>query len=135
MLLIPTVVWNQYDNIEGNRTNNTLESWHSMINRQLNHPHPNIFGLTYLLKTEQQSIEQRLRLLQAEDAASPQRVKYRRITERLIRLRQRLIDGNIDVYQYVGAVAGVRIKLGIKIMLNAITSIMPNAIMSDATKF
>ena len=57
--------WNQYDNIEGNRTNNTLESWHSMMNRQLNRPHPNIFGLISLLIYIYYSIEQRLCLLQA----------------------------------------------------------------------
>lgn len=103
----PMEIWNQYDNIEGHRTNNHLESWHSVMNRQLNRPHPNIFALVELLKTEQQSNEQRLRLLQAGDAAPRQRPIHIRITERLVRLRQRLINGDIDVYHYAGAVAGV----------------------------
>lgn len=105
--LYPMEIWNQYDNIAGLRTNNHLESWHSVMNRQLNCPHPNIFALIELFKKEQQSNERSLRLLQAGDAGPRQRPAYRRVTERLVRLRQSLIDGAIDVYHYAGAAAGV----------------------------
>ena len=40
--LFPMELWNQFDNLDSCRTNNHLEAWHSVINRELGQPHPNI---------------------------------------------------------------------------------------------
>ena len=102
----PVEIWNQFDNIQGSRTNNELESLHSAINRQMSRPHPNIFGLIEVLQREQEKFEHEHRLLQAGGALPKQRPAYRRITERLVRLRERLLNNEIEVYQYAGAVTG-----------------------------
>ncbi len=49
----PIELWTQYDNIEGLRTNNHIEGWHSKLNRAIGRQHPNIFVLIELLKDEQ----------------------------------------------------------------------------------
>ena len=49
----PVEIWTQDDNIDGVRTNNHLEGWHSTINRTLSRTHPNIFVLVEMLKEEQ----------------------------------------------------------------------------------
>lgn len=109
----PIEIWTQFDNISGTRTNNHLESWHSTLNRQMNRPHPNVFALIETLQLEQQRVEQNHRLLQAGGEKPKQRLTYQRTTERLIRLRDRLLNNDIDAYQYAGAVAGA-LKQGVR---------------------
>lgn len=103
----PREIWNQYTNIGGDRTNNHLEGWHSALNRELGHPHPNIFALIEILRNEQHKMENLLQLLRAGDAPPQQRAVYRRVTERLVRLQQRLQAQDITVYHYAGAVGGI----------------------------
>ncbi len=52
-------------------------------------------------------MEAQLRLLQGGAAPTAQRAAYRRTTERLIRLRDMLVNGNITAYHYAAAVSGV----------------------------
>ena len=52
-------------------------------------------------------VETEVRLLQAGGAPPAQRAVYRRITERLVRLKALLLNGGIDVYHYAGSVGGV----------------------------
>jgi hypothetical protein len=49
----PIELWTQFDNIDGIRTNNHLEGWHSSINKLLSRPHPNIYALIEIFKAEQ----------------------------------------------------------------------------------
>ena len=91
----PIEVWTQYDNIDGHRTNNNLEAWHYALNRELGKPHPNLFRFIEILQEEQQvRVEQQIRLLQAGQAPEQQRPAYRRVTERLVRLKNRLINNH-----------------------------------------
>ena len=103
----PIEIWSQYTNIAGVRKNNHLEGWHGALNRELGHSHPNIFKLIETLRHEQSNVEQTLRLLSAGDVPPQQRAVYRRVTERLLRLQQRLEQGEITVYFYAGAVGGI----------------------------
>ena len=104
----PVELWSQFENIAGTRTNNHLESWHTTLKRQMNRPHPNIFCLIEVLQLEQQKFEHQHRLIQAGDPVPQQRASYRRVTEGLVLLRQRLLRNEIDAYEYdyAGAVAG-----------------------------
>ncbi len=51
--VFPAELWWQYDNLNGVRTNNHLEGWHSRMNKTFSHPHPNIYRLIDMLKQEQ----------------------------------------------------------------------------------
>jgi len=77
------------------------------LNQELGKPHPNMFRFIEIIQQEQQiRVEQQVRLLQAGQAPAQQRPKYRRVTERLLRLKTRLINNEITGYHYAGAVAG-----------------------------
>ena len=103
----PMELWTQYDNIDEIRTNNHLEGWHCSINRLLRRPHPNVFALIEILKAEQRSTETEVRLLQAGRASPVQCAAHRHITERLVHLKQMLLNSDINVHQYAGSVGGV----------------------------
>ena len=110
--IFPKEMWNHFDNIDGFRTNNHLEAWHGVLNRELGRPHPNIYKLIELLQTKQQEVEHKLRLLQSGGLNPPQKQKYRDVTDRLVRLKTRLQNREIAVYDYAGAVAGA-LKQGV----------------------
>lgn len=103
----PVEMWTHDDNIEGQRTNNHLEGWHSTLNKALSRPHPNIYQFIEMLKSEQRNFETQLRILQAGGAPPVQRAKARRVTDRLVRLRQRLTNNDITVHQYAGFVGAI----------------------------
>ena len=92
--------------LPGTRVNNHIEAWHLTMNCQLNCPIPNIFALIELLQTEQERVKQQLRLLNAGDEPPRQRPMYKRTTERLVTLRRRLVNKEIDVYHNTVAVTG-----------------------------
>ena len=85
---------------------NHLESWHCKLKKELNRPHPNLFRAIQLFKDRQWETEHHLRLLRAGGAPPAQRRKYTLATQRLVRLKQRLLDHDITPYQYAGAVGG-----------------------------
>ena len=68
-----------------------------------------MFALIEILKSEQRSTETEVRLLLAGRAPTVQRAAHRHITERLVRLKQMLLNGDINAYQYAGSVGGVLI--------------------------
>lgn len=93
---------NHFDNT-GPRTNNILEGWHSKINKQLNAAHPNIYRLISLLQCIQANNEADIIQTAAGAKHRPQEVRYRRIDQRLTQLKNRLIDGDIDIMDYLDA--------------------------------
>ena len=103
----PIEMWTHDDNVEGQRTNNHLEGWHSTLNKALLRPHPNIFKFIEMLKSEQRNFETQLRILQAGGAPPTQRAAARQVNNRLVRLRQRLTNNDINVYQYAGFVGAI----------------------------
>lgn len=94
--------WNHFDNT-GPRTNNILEGWHSKINKQLNAAHPNIYRLISLLQCIQANNEADIIQTAAGAKQRPQEVRYRRIDHRLTQLKNRFIDGDIDIMDYLDA--------------------------------
>ena len=103
----PMESWTRYENIDSIRTNNHLEGWRCSISHLLCRPHPNVFALIEILKAEQRSMETDVRLLQAGRAPPVQYTAHRHITERLMRLKQMLLNGDINVHQYAGSISGV----------------------------
>ncbi len=103
----PVEMWSHFETLDGIRTTNHLESWHHKMKKELDRPHPNIFRAIELFKEQQSDSEHAIRLLQAGGAAPTQRRKYRIVTERLVRLKQRLQEGHITAYHYAGAVGGI----------------------------
>ena len=59
-----------------------------------------------MLQEKQQEVEHELRLLQAGGEPQAQRRAYQVVTDRLVRLKTRLLNNEIQVYHYAGAVAG-----------------------------
>ncbi|XP_034316249.2 uncharacterized protein [Magallana gigas] len=94
--------WNHFDNT-GPRTNNILEGWHSKINKQLNAAHPNIYRLISLLQCIQANNEADIIQTSAGAKQRPQEVRYRRIDQRLTQLKNRFIDGDIGIMEYLDA--------------------------------
>lgn len=103
----PVEIWNQFDNLHGVRTTNHLESWHNKIKRSITRSHPNIFRVIQIFKEQQRETEQTIQLLQAGGSCQLQRRKYRVVTERLVRLKTRLENGDITPYHYAGVVGGI----------------------------
>ena len=91
----PMELWIQYSNIDGIRTNNYLEGWHYSINRLLRRPHPNVFALIEILKAEQRSAETEVHPLQTGRVPPIQYAAHHHITERLVCLKQMLLNGHI----------------------------------------
>lgn len=103
----PVEMWSHYETLHGIRTTNHLESWHNKVRRELDRAHPNVFRVIELFKEQQEDTEHTIRLLRAGGPAPKQRPKYRVITERLVRLKQRLQDGDISAYNYSSAIGGI----------------------------
>ena len=70
--------WNYYQ-MEGPKTNNHVEGWHSKINCAVGKAHPNIFELVELIKTEQVNTEACLAQLAADGAG--RNTKQRRLAK------------------------------------------------------
>ena len=77
------------------------------MRKELERPHPNVFRFIELIKEEQAYSENQIRLLQAGGPIPRSRPKYRQVTERLVRLKDRLVAGEITAYHYCGAVGGI----------------------------
>ena len=60
-----------------------------------------------LLKCGAAEFRDSVAILQADGAPPAQRTTARRVTDRLVRLRQRLTNNDINVYQYAGFVGAV----------------------------
>ena len=94
--------WNHFAT-EGPRTTNHIEGWHSKINKKLNNPHPNIYLFMQLLAQEQAANEVKVIQRSAGGKTRPKKVAYRRVDQRLQRLKLQLVEGEIDIYEYVDA--------------------------------
>ena len=53
MALFPVEMWNHFENIDDYQTNNHIEAWHSVLNRELGRPRPNVYRLIEILKEAQ----------------------------------------------------------------------------------
>ena len=94
--------WNHFAT-EGPRTTNHIEGWHSKMNKKLNNPHPNIYLFMQLLAQEQAANEVKVIQRSAGGKTRPKKVAYRRVDQRLQRLKLQLVEGEIDIYENVDA--------------------------------
>ncbi|KAK6183513.1 hypothetical protein SNE40_010983 [Patella caerulea] len=106
----PLHLWNHHQTI-GPRTNNNLEGFHSRLNKELPHNHPNIYRFVQIC----QKIEtaEKAKFAQICLGAAPQRRKrvYRETENRLVRLQERLRAGQQTPLEFLDAV-GHLLKLG-----------------------
>ena len=97
-------MWSVFE-VDGSRTNNHLEGWHSKFNSIISRPHPNIYQLVDAIKEEQALTE--LTAVQLEAGSQPPRRKrrYIAVNERLDRLKKAYIDGEKSIDQFIVGVA------------------------------
>ena len=55
-------IWSRY-NIDGPRTNNHVEGWHSGLNKTMSKPHPNIWKFIEVIKKEQKANELKVSII------------------------------------------------------------------------
>ncbi|XP_021368928.1 uncharacterized protein LOC110460379 [Mizuhopecten yessoensis] len=99
-----TAKWNHYSTV-GPRTTNHLEGWHHKLNNQLHRAHPNLYVIIEKLKHTQAANEIRLIQYTAGGTRKTRKLKYRILDSRLQRQKQRLIQGEVDIYQYTDTVS------------------------------
>ncbi|CAG2249608.1 unnamed protein product [Mytilus edulis] len=102
--------WNHFSTV-GTRTTNHLEGWHHKLNNQLNKDHPNLFLIIQKLQNTQAATEIRLIQYAAGGKRKTCKLKYRNINNTMTQLKERLQQGQINVYQYTDAVSHL-LKLG-----------------------
>lgn len=94
--------WNHFDN-EGPRTTNSLEGWHSRLNKISKKAHPNIYAIIDILRKEQAACEAKTIQLAAGGKPRPKRRKYRHLDNRLQTLKERFLNGLLGVVDYADA--------------------------------
>ena len=99
-----TANWNHYSTV-GPRTTNHIEGWHHKLNNQLHKAHPNLYIIIELLQKTQASNEIRLIQYAAGGKRKTRKLKYRMLDARLQQQKQRLTQGEVDVYQYTDIVS------------------------------
>ena len=122
----PIELWSQYDNITEIRTNKhsklnhaitpchlTLISLHRLNFSRKNNAgnykkfkRNNIFYFLFLYQNIYFSTDTQVRQLQGGATPPARRAVHRRTVELLLRLRNNLANGKIDIYNYAGAVGG-----------------------------
>ena len=93
-------IWTHFDN-DGARTNNHLEGFHFKLNKCTGKIHPNIFELILVFQKIQNESEIELQYLMNGGKPKNPRKKYRDIHERLMRLRERLGNNEIELLDFV----------------------------------
>jgi len=98
--------WNHYDN-EGPRTTNSVEGWHSRLNKLCKKPHPNIYAITDILKKEQATNEAKMIQMAAGGKPRSKKRKYRLLDSRIQELKNRLQNELINVLDYADAASHI----------------------------
>ena len=96
----PLCMWNMYS-LDGPRTNNNTEGWHSKIRKLAGKAHPNIYEAVELFKAEQTATEVSLMQLAAGGLPVRGRRKYRRHKKRLLTIKEKYEAGDILVRLYI----------------------------------
>ena len=71
----PNRMWD-VSSLDGPRTNNNAEGWHSMIRKLAGKAHPNVYEAVYLFKAEQSATEVTLLQLAVGGLLARRRRKY-----------------------------------------------------------
>ena len=89
--------WNYYD-IDGPRTNNHVEGWHSQLKKIVGKSHFNLFEIMDVMPKEQATID--MKLNQFEDSAMlpPRKRRYVQRDENISTLSERFQNGRCNLY-------------------------------------
>ena len=95
-------MWNMYS-LDGPRTSNNAEGWHSKILKLAGKAHPNIYEVVDVFKAEQTATEVSLLQLAAGGLPVRRRRKYRRHEKRLLTIKEKYEAGNYTLSELVKA--------------------------------
>ena len=90
--------WNHYNSLAP-RTTNSVEGWHSKLNKKFNKCHPNVWTLLQVLKDEVSEVEQKLTSFSTGHPLKKPALKYRKANRMLRNLTERYIEGAISSYE------------------------------------
>ena len=95
--------WNYYK-VDGPRTNNYVEGWHSRLKKAVVKPHPNVYELVEVIKREESITTMKVQQLLAGAFLAPRRRHLREKERRLKSLFQRFELGTISIDNFLEAV-------------------------------
>lgn len=100
----PHQLWNVFERGMSSRTNNIVESYHARWNKVVGVRHPSIW--TFLKKLQDQQALARNVVLNAENGNPPplRRRKWRILEQRVVALKNDLLEGRKDIYEYWAAI-------------------------------
>ena len=100
--MFPVRMWNVYA-LEGPRTNNHVEGWHSKVRKLAGKAHPNIYEAVTLFQSEQAATEVSIMQLAAGGLPVRRRRKYRNYEKRLMTIREKYEAGDYSLSELVKA--------------------------------
>ena len=95
--------WN-YFKIEGPRTNNHVEGWHSRLKNIVGKAHPNVYELVEVIQKEESVTTMKVQQLVAGASQPPRRRKIKDRERKIQTLFQRLELGNITLGGFLDAI-------------------------------
>ncbi len=95
--------WNYYK-VEGPRTNNHVEGWHSRLKKIVGKAHPNIYELVEVIQKEEALTTMRVQQLVAGASQPPRSRKVKDKDRKIQTLFQRLELGTITLGDYLDAI-------------------------------
>ncbi|CAF3407635.1 unnamed protein product [Rotaria socialis] len=103
--LFPIEIWNVYDRTIANlpRSNNSIKGWHNAFTKCVAIVHPTITKLIEKIRREQSKFEGDIAQTRQGQESKPQKLKYRKLDERI----KRLVDdyANVDLGEYLKGLA------------------------------
>ena len=101
----PPNVWNVFDRNMSQRTNNNIESYHHTLNSDVEVHHPSLW--VFIRKLKDQQVRSKHTIRNAHNGQEPPRRKrkWRRLENKLIRLKQDYNDGARDINSFWKAVS------------------------------
>ena len=93
-----------YDHfVDGPRTNNNLEGWHSRVKTLAGKTHLNIFEIVELFKTEQSNMEASILQLASGGTLRSKGVSRKRKEERIRKIQEKFDKGDYTLMEHLGA--------------------------------
>ena len=96
-----------YYTYDGPRTNNRLEGWHSRLKRIVKKPHPNIYELIDVFRSEEAATNVTISQLTTGANPPPCKKKYTAIDSRVEKLKDRMHNGQVSINDYIAAIGHI----------------------------
>ena len=93
-------IWNHYDSAAP-RTTNSVEGWHSKLNKKFNKAHPNVYSLMEILKKEVNEVNIKIMSWAAGHSIKKPALKYRKVNEMLRNLTELYKNGSVTALELV----------------------------------